>query len=235
MRWGLPLVLASCLQSHASQQTEVLPDQCSTCHLDNFEATSAPPHRDNSFPTTCADCHRTTGWGPALEGLHPPEPKFPLVGNPHDGIKCLDCHDLDVPLTSKAGANTNCLQCHPDSSYMRGGHEGAKSATGVAYVYTPGVANFCFSCHPTGRLAPHPRNRFPLGGPHDAYCVKCHDRTLGSDGMNTTCINAGCHSLSKTDGQHREEGGALYNQLRGSGSNRHFCLDSRCHPDGRKE
>jgi hypothetical protein len=50
--------------------------------------------------------------------------------------------------------------------------------------------------------------------------------------MNTTCINTGCHSLSKEDAEHREKGG--YTDARGDGSNRHFCLNSGCHPNGRK-
>jgi hypothetical protein len=237
MRRGLVLVLlVSCMQSRDNPAVEVRGEDCSTCHVDDFDSTTLPPHRTEQFPTTCGDCHRTNDWQPALEGLHPLEPKFPL-GVPHDNIKCFGCHDLDLATTSKAGANTNCVQCHPDSNDMRGGHAGAKSAQGVAYAYTPAVANFCFSCHPTGRLAPHPDQAFPRTGPHDSYCVTCHDRTLGSDvdGMNTTCLNSGCHSLAKADGDHREEDTADYMKARGNGSNRHFCLESGCHPDGRKE
>lgn len=241
----LPLVLASCLQSHDDKRVAVRETDCVTCHLVDYDGTTQPPHGNVpgangpvEFPKTCGDCHRTTSWQPALNGLHPPPPQFPIASGPHDAIKCLACHDLDSLAPSAAGANTNCIQCHPDTADQRDSHTGVRGPAGQAYAYAPAVANFCLTCHPNGLAKKHPDNEFPRTGPHAASCTSCHDRASGipdMDGMNTTCINGGCHSLAKEDDHHREEGGARYTQLRGDGSNRHFCLDSRCHPDGRKE
>lgn len=243
-RWVLVLLVAgSCTQSHDANRIAIRGDDCVTCHLADYDATTAPPHGmvpgvagAQQFPTSCADCHRTTSWQPAVGGLHPPPPRFPIASGPHDAIRCLACHDLDLAASSTGGANTNCLQCHPDSADLRDSHTGVRSATGQSYAYNSAIANFCLTCHPAGLANKHPDARFPRTGPHDAPCTSCHDRASGVPdmaGMNTTCINAGCHSLTKTDGQHRENG-ARYTQIRGDGSNRHFCLDSRCHPDGRK-
>lgn len=229
--WLALVLLASCLQAHDGQ-TEVRGEQCATCHLDDFNVTSQPPHRENAFPESCGDCHKNTGWQPALEGLHPSEPKFPLTAQPHAKIKCLDCHELGSG-PSKAGANTNCVRCHKLTLAVMAQHDGAKSAQGVAFQYSGDVKNFCFSCHPSGRITRHmASNPFRLSGPHKAYCVRCHDRALGdiNNKDNTTCLRSGCHSLGKLNGEHE---GATYGTLRDTGSP-HFCLDSRCHPDGRK-
>lgn len=223
-------IATACTQSHSGQVVEIRNEACVTCHQIEFDATSAPVHETSGFPTTCADCHRTTDWQPALGGLHP-DPAFPIAAGPHGEIKCLTCHDLDVAAPSAAGANTDCVQCHADSKYQRDSHAGARGPQGQAYAYTPEVRNFCLSCHPQGRANKHPDDRFPRNGDHNTACVNCHDRSVGpdTDGGNTTCLSGGCHSLSREDSHHREENG--YAAKRGDGSNRHFCLE--CHPRGR--
>jgi hypothetical protein len=242
------LFVGSCMQSHDGNRQAIRSDDCVTCHLVDYDATSVPPHAmvptatgTVAFPKTCGDCHRTTSWQPAL-GLHPPPPKFLLVDVPpkitmHDDLKCLGCHDLDLAPTSTGGANTNCLQCHPDTADLADAHVGTKGPIGQAYTYAPAVANFCLGCHLDGTARHHPNDKFPRTGPHATSCTSCHDRLSGVPdmaGMNTTCIRSGCHSLAQEDAHHREKGGARYTTVRGDGSNKHFCLDSGCHPDGRK-
>jgi len=239
------LLVGSCLQSHDDKRVAIRTDDCVKCHQVDYDATTTPPHGavptatgTVEFPTTCADCHRTTSWQPALGGLHPAPPKFPIAAGPHDAIKCLKCHDLDLAPTSVLGANTNCIQCHPKTDELEDAHVGTRSPMGVTYAYAPAVANFCLTCHPNGLAKKHPRDQFPLTGPHNARCTSCHDRASGlpdMDGMNTTCINGGCHSLAEEDGHHNEENRTEYQAKRGNGSNRHFCLESGCHPDGRKD
>jgi hypothetical protein len=221
----LLLGLVACVQSHDDKRVSVRGEDCVTCHRVDFDTTQAPPHAAVpsvtgavAFPTTCADCHRTSSWQPALGGLHPSP------------------HNLELGSTSVAGANTNCVQCHPDDTEQRDSHKGVRGPTGQAYAYAPAVQNFCLSCHPQGLAKKHPDTEFPRTGPHATPCDSCHDRASGlpdMDGLNTTCINSGCHTLSKEDSNHRDEG-TRYTQARGDGSNRHFCLASGCHPDGRK-
>jgi hypothetical protein len=222
-------LVAGCMQSHPDQIVEITQESCATCHTTEYDATSVPPHTTAGFPTTCGDCHRTTDWHPALGGLHP-EPKFAVTSGPHGGVKCLVCHDLDSPAPSTAGADTNCIQCHPDSRDQRDSHVGTLGPQGQPYAYSEAVPNFCLTCHPTGRANKHPDKKFPRTGPHNRPCTTCHDRSAGPDaaGANTTCLNSGCHSLGEEDRQHREENG--YTSRRGDGSNRHFCLE--CHPTG---
>lgn len=241
MRWMLLIAMVSCAQPRDGSRVAVHGDDCLACHVTDYDATTMPPHRAVSaagdplqFPTTCSDCHSTTAWQPAIGGMHPPAPRFPIAGGPHDAIGCLTCHDLGIAASSVAGANTNCVQCHPDSAALRDGHTGVRGPAGQGYVYTPAVANFCLTCHPTGQANKHPDDRFPRRPPHDAACTSCHDRASGAPdagGMNTTCLNTGCHALAKEDAEHREEE-PRYSELRGDGSNRHFCLG--CHPSGRQ-
>jgi len=224
---ALLALVSACMQSHSADVVEITQESCVACHTLDYEASSVPPHMTSGFPTTCADCHRTTDWQPALGGLHP-EPKFAVTSGPHDGAKCLVCHDLDSPAPSTAGADTDCVQCHPDSRGLRDGHVGALGPQGQTYAYTAEPRNFCLTCHPKGSAYKH---RFVRKGEHARPCTSCHDRSAGPDtgGANVTCLNSGCHSLGEEDREHREQGG--YASKRGDGSNRHFCLD--CHPTGR--
>jgi len=226
---ALLALISACMQSHSAQAVEIRQEDCVTCHTLDYEASSLPPHAPSGFPTTCADCHRTSDWQPALGGLHP-EPPFAVTSGPHGGVKCLACHDLDILAPSTAGANTNCIQCHPDSKGQRNSHPaGTRGPQGQTYAYTADVPNFCLTCHPAGRANKHPKDRFPLTGNHNRACTTCHDPNIQpNNAANTTCLNSGCHSLGEEDRQHREE--RRYPTTRGDGSNRHFCL--ACHPSG---
>lgn len=244
------VALAACMQSHSGQQ-ELHSDECYTCHVPDYEATLAPNmngHASSGFPTTCANCHVTNGWQPAL-GLHPrvvvPAQDFGIESGPHANVKCLVCHDLGSPLPATDGANTNCVQCHPDSSSQRSSHVGATGtqAGGAVVAYADiayGAPNFCLTCHPNGLAAKHPDNRFPRSGHHDTPCGHCHDRATpapnntDAGGKNVNCMFSGCHNRSQMDSRHaREPGSSRYNASRNKPqwTMNNFCLD--CHPNGR--
>jgi hypothetical protein len=198
--------LAACFRSHPAIGVAVEPEQCATCHLAEYQATTTPVHA-GAFPETCADCHLTTGWQPALEGLHPEAP-FPISAGGHAGIKCLDCHDLDRG-PGAGGADTVCTTCHdqPTSDDIHDRQPG--------YAFDAASPTFCLACHPAGVAEiKHSEDAFPIArGRHHVRCGDCHDRDLGPDGVdNTTCI--GCH----TGAHHRDP------------SKPHGCL--RCHPSG---
>jgi len=249
--------LCACFESHDRTQ-QVRGEDCVMCHRADFDATSMPAHAapEVGFPTTCADCHRASDWRPALEGLHPapdtytePDPDggvrnqtFLIDRGPHAPIKCVVCHDLDVPrpdlpAAARRGFNTDCIQCHPDDAFQQDAHQGVISATGGPYTaYRSDVRNFCRTCHPTGDALNHPRDRFPLTGGH-TRCSSCHLRATGPDagGRNTSCIGAGCHALSKMDAEHEERSYTTYrNAPPPPLTAATFCRAGGCHPDGRK-
>jgi hypothetical protein len=133
--------VAACVPDHGAGLTEVAQDDCVACHLSDYEGAANPVHA-GAFPTTCADCHRTDAWRPALGGVHP-EAAFPIQSGPHEGIRCLDCHNADLG-PSTDGQNTDCTACHTRGE-MDDTHDEEPG-----YQWDPMNHHFCLSCHPRG-------------------------------------------------------------------------------------
>jgi hypothetical protein len=216
-------VAVACTQPHDPAAVEVRAiDQCVSCHLGNYQATTSPAHA-GQFPTTCADCHLMTAWHPALSGPHP-ETQFPIAGGPHH-LACLDCHRLDRG-SSAGGANTDCIGCHlgthvqANTDWRHGGV--------VDYSFRADIPNDCLRCHPQGTAPHHPEALFPIqsGAHRGILCGQCHDARLGpsTGGQNTNCL--GCHPQAQIDPHHRDVRSYVYDATMP-----HFCL--RCHPSGR--
>jgi hypothetical protein len=221
--------LAGCFQSHGADQPELAGTDCYTCHTADYMGTTAPVHRDapQVFSTGCASCHRTVGWKPALEGSH--GEVFVIATGPHTPIACQGCHDLASGQPSALGANTNCIQCHPDDAKQAADHIGVTTVANAPYAYLTGVANFCLACHPSGTADAHPDQLFARTGDHAVACGDCHDRAAGPDtkGGNVTCVSAQCHhTLSQSD-TIEDHGTTDYTTARGAGASRNFC--HQCH------
>lgn len=230
-RWvaGIALLLAACFQSHPAGQRELAGDDCYGCHAADYAATTAPVHRatPDVFSTACTGCHAMVSWKPALEGKH--SDVFVIAEGPHAPIACLDCHDLAAARPSKQGANTSCIQCHPNDAHQVETHTGIDTLIGRPYSYLASVPNFCLDCHPAGTAGVHPEARFSLRGDHAVPCGDCHDRVAGADraGGNVTCVESKCHhTLRDTDGTEGHTDGD-YRTARGTGASRNFC--HHCH------
>jgi hypothetical protein len=141
----LPLLLsaAACTLDHAPGLQEVGRDDCYSCHQADYEGAANPVHVGQK-PTTCGDCHLTTGWRPAIGGGHP-ESLFPINGGPHGGIACLSCHNLDLgPVSTE---NVDCIGCHThNQAEMADKHHEVGG-----YSWQPSDHDFCRTCHPNGR------------------------------------------------------------------------------------
>jgi hypothetical protein len=227
IRFAALVLLAACVQNHAPDQQELSGTDCYGCHARDYVATTAPVHRNTPdvYSTGCASCHINVRWKPALEGRH--SDAFIISEGPHAPIACLDCHQLGAA-SSKAGANTSCIGCHPDDATQADDHAGVTSVANIPYVYQPTVPNFCLQCHPAG-TAIHPDDKFALRSDHNVPCADCHDRAAGNDkkGANVTCVESRCHhTVSATDGSEGHTG-SDYGKARGDGSGRNFC--HTCH------
>src|SRR4029079_14543825 len=101
-------------------------------------ATQAPVHRDTPavFSTTCTNCHQMVRWQPALESKH--SDVFVIAEGPH-ATPCLGCHDLASGKTSKQGANTNCVQCHPNDAKQIDAHTDIDDEIEHPYAYLASV------------------------------------------------------------------------------------------------
>ncbi len=140
-------LLIGCASCHAGDppQWEGIARDCVGCHREDYD--NSPYMGHQTFPTTCATCHTTTAWTPALEGAHPDD-RFRISGGAHEGYQCMDCHNPDLG-SSAMGANCDCVGCH------EGEHTRANADRDHREVrdYPTGAAppNFCLDCHPDGR------------------------------------------------------------------------------------
>ena len=159
---------------------------CYSCHQTNYNQTNNPNHIAANFPTTCADCHTTSGWTPATfdhDGKY-----FPVYSGKHKGTwnSCADCH------TNQSNfADFSCITCHEHNKQDTDNeHQGVSG-----YLYQ---SNDCFACHPTGSKEGsfnHSTTAFPLQGSHTSVpCQSCHQ--TGYSNTSPECNS--CHNSKYT-------------------------------------
>ncbi len=162
---------------------EGTPQDCVACHQADYESSPLPSHE--TFPTTCQDCHTTTGWKPATL----PDHSWPLVGV-HAMTECASCHVGNPPLYE--GTPTDCVGCH------QADHQSSP---------LPGHETFpttCQDCHTTTGWKPAtlPDHSWPLVGAHAmTQCASCH---VGNppvyEGTPQDCV--GCHRTEYDQSPH---------------------------------
>ena len=151
---------------------------CVSCHVANYNASTNPSHSAAKFPTTCENCHTTTGWAPSTFN-HNSGTSFPLTGA-HITVSCASCH-----VNGYAGIPTTCVSCHLTNYNASANppHLSAKFSTD------------CKTCHTVTAWSPATFNHsngttFPLIGAHTGVsCISCHSK--GYVGIATTCTS--CH------------------------------------------
>lgn len=241
----LLVVLSACFESHGTNTQALGNEDCYTCHKPEYDATGpkaafpqSPVHATGKCSTQCATCHTTDTWANYYGACEHPEQAFPIVagdqGNKHSGIKCKDCHSdaisVALNVTAKAGANTDCTSCHPNTSAQAQDHVGvtydAGTFVGQPYSYKDADHRFCLDCHPKGLAIGHgPSNPFilPHGG---STCAQCHDSASGlghQGGADVRCSTSGCHTRIDADGSEHSNPDTGHHPQ---------CL--QCHWDGRK-
>lgn len=160
-RTRLPLTgmhaLLDCTECHVrtgERQWSSVPSDCFACHEGDYRRSDVHPSHlglssTAAFPRDCAQCHRASGWSPAVidpgalprsAGLVAPEDhdlRFPISHGPHRGTECAACHAS--PAVPSA---VRCTGCHAHNPVrLRMQHTSvAASVQGPA----------CLSCHPGG-------------------------------------------------------------------------------------
>ncbi|MEZ4987703.1 MAG: cytochrome c3 family protein [Saprospiraceae bacterium] len=202
---------SACHQSETALRFGRNGNDCASCHLSDFSASTNPNHTDAGFSTNCIDCHDlfTPDWQTDVVD----HSFFPLTKG-HDIADCASCHiggDF-------ANTPTDCFACHqPDfESTLTPNH------------ITAGFVNDCAICHTTdpdwmpAQFLAHDLQYFPIySGAHEGEwnaCVDCHFNP--SNYAEFTCI--GCHTNPETDEAHDMVGGYVYED--------NACL--ACHPTG---
>ena len=129
----------NCESCHTNGTKKGLNTDCKSCHLDNYNATTNPPHASSNFSTDCKTCHTINAWKPA--SFNHDSQYFPIYSGKHKGqwSNCNECH------TNTANyAQFTCTNCHEhNKSSMDAKHREERS-----YVYN---SVNCYSCHPRGR------------------------------------------------------------------------------------
>lgn len=149
-------VLADCTQCHlrtGEREWSSPPSECVACHADDLADDVHPDHLGRGggmpFPRDCAQCHRPSGWSPAVvdpatlplvESLVAPEDhegRFRIGSGSHRGLACESCHV--APASPRL---LECVGCHVhDRVRLLTDHRGAAVATDAAG---------CLRCHPGG-------------------------------------------------------------------------------------
>jgi hypothetical protein len=115
--------------------TEPPSGRCASCHLQEYRATTHPPHA-GVRPMTCGVCHSQTSWHPA-QLVH----SFPLDGA-HATTACFACHQGPSPAFE--GTNRQCLGCHEKD------HQSADARI----QHHASFASQCDTCHSTSAWKP---------------------------------------------------------------------------------
>ncbi len=220
---GFPLLgshrLADCKDCHFSETAlrfDRIGNDCVNCHLDKYQATTAPNHAAAGYSTNCADCHDLTlpDWhwqAGAANHLF-----FPLTGG-HQINDCTKCH-LGGNFTNTP---TDCVACH------QANYQATTSPNHVA----SGFSTDCKTCHTTdpgwsaGNFTQHDALYFPIfSGRHDgawSQCNECH--TTPNDYKSFSCTD--CH--------HHNNAGNLADKHSDVGGYSHSSTACySCHPKG---
>ncbi len=182
-----------CTQCHLNNQITGLPQECSGCHQDDYNAVNDPDHLAGQFSDNCLDCHDQQSWSPST--FDHAQTSFPLTGA-HLATSCADCH-----LKGQfAGLASDCWSCHENDF---------NQVTDPNHI----VNNFdknCTICHNTQAWSPatfdHNQTDFQLTGAHiTVNCQECH--TSGYQNTPTDCF--ACHQTdyeSTSDPAHQTAG-----------------------------
>lgn len=166
-----------CTSCHQGGVYTGLSTSCNSCHMTDYQATTAPNHVTGGFSTNCTQCHNTVTWFGATFN-HPSS--FPLTAG-HAGRTCASCHTGGV----YTGLSTSCNSCHMPQ-YL---------ATTNPNHTTTGYGTNCNSCHSTATwldaVFNHPTT-FPLTAGHGGrLCSACHQGGVYT-GLSPVCNT--CHT-----------------------------------------
>ena len=203
-------VSASCELCHINGQFGGTPDDCWSCHEDNYNAASDPDHAAAQFPAECEACHTTEGWTPAT--FDHDQTGYVLTGI-HIVTPCSECHIGG----QYSGTPTECFFCHEDD------YNSSTNPNHLAASFPPE----CELCHSTNNWLSnynHDQMYFPIytGEHHEAWntCSDCHP--VPANFSIFTCIDCHEHNQPDMDDDHDEVTGYVYE------SNACYA----CHPDG---
>jgi hypothetical protein len=199
---------ASCQECHFSGVYRGLPSDCVDCHLEDYNETDEPDHRELGFPLDCVLCHRTNAntWE-NTKFLHS---AFSLKGK-HRTASCSECHTEG----RYEGLPSECVDCHLEDYNETDDPDHRRN-------------NFptdCVQCHGTNAVtwenAEFRHTAFVLKGEHKiAQCSECHVNGR-YEGISSECVACHLDDYNRTDDpDHKRLGFPIdCEQCHGSGAN----------------
>ena len=200
---------AACADCHKNNVFAGTPRECVGCHLQDYNSTQAPNHRQAGYSSDCASCHGSAAltWDNAVVNH---DQFWPLQGA-HKTLECSLCHaagydlprdcygchkaDYDnttTPNHRQAGYSTDCLSCHSGTALTW------KTAAVNHDQFWPLLGAHktlaCNLCHAAGYDLPR-----DCYGCHRADYEKTTSPNHRQAGYSTDCDN--CHFSSHTSWQ----------------------------------
>ncbi len=197
---------AGCNECHTNNVYEGTPNECVACHLDDYNRTTDPNHKQVGYSTDCEKCHGRDAL--SWEGTSFDHNNFWPLSGAHRGLSCNRCHQngFDIP--------SECVSCHLDDY----------NNTRDPNHRQVGFHTDCQVCHPpeipfwSNAIFDH---RFPIfSGNHSR--VACSDCHTTANYYEFSCIDCHEHNKNSMDNEHKGVGGYSYNSQ--------ACYS--CHPTG---
>jgi len=150
----------ACHQRTGDRRFSGVPADCFACHARDYRRNDIHPLHVGSassapFPRDCSQCHRATGWAPAVisrSGFFASAASsalqraplnhdltFPISFGSHRGAQCADCHRSE-----KLPRAVQCTGCHA--------HSPVRLMTLHSSVPSFQGGRACLQCHPGGAL-----------------------------------------------------------------------------------
>ena len=229
---GAHAAISDCTSCHTGNVFAGTPNNCSDCHLDDYNDADDPDHVALSLPLDCMLCHTEASWEGALFS--------------HPGITngCVRCHQDDYntardPNHVALSFSTTCEDCHSSTSTWQGAafshvgitsgcvdchqqdYKGAANPNHIAAAFSMS----CEQCHNTrswqGAAFDHD---FPItSGAHSRFdCSDCHLRPATF--ASFSCTHCHAHSQRDMGQEHDRVPGYVWQS--------NSCL--ACHPNGQE-
>ena len=216
--------VANCESCHRGGHFSGTPQDCHTCHREDFQNSTQPSHVAAGFPVTCELCHTQKRWQGAnfdhdsvfkLTGAHRStdcqscHQDGQYKGTPRD---CYACHRTDYDGTTDpnhrtAGFPTDCKSCHNTSGWqgadfdhdsvfkLTGAHRSTDCESCHQNGQYKGTPRDCYTCHRTDYDGTTDPNHRTAGFPTD--CKSCHNTSgwLGAQFIHAFPLNSGPHKI----------------------------------------
>ena len=203
-----PHATQPCVACHAGNAYRGTPNDCYSCHRDDYQRAASPNHSAAGFPTQCEVCHRPSD--PSFKGgTFNHAATYQLVGVHatqsctachRSGVyrgtprECVACHQTDYDRTTSpnhaaAGFPTQCEVCHRQSDLsFKGGTFSHNTSYALLGVH---ATQPCSACHKNNVYRGTPRECYPC---HQADYQRTTSPNHVSAGFPTACEQ--CHRPS---------------------------------------